>query len=155
VLIQTLVLAFYIWTVVRRVRVPPVCHFLADIPNLHLHADFTVWAFISSLFLIAIALAPGCYYAWSHYALSATSTHIQVTTLDATKLATLLLVWVTSGCMRRGPLLRYNEIKLGTGFGVSASTDIEADPTGPNVIDWRGCPMLKLVTLSQVSSAPT
>lgn len=47
--------------------------------------------------------------------------------------------------------MRYNEVQLGTGFGISGTKDVDADPEGPNVIDWKGCPLLKLVILSQVS----
>jgi hypothetical protein len=129
-----------------------ICQFLSDIPNLGVHAYFTSLTFSATLLVILANLTPGIYYAWSHYALRANEARLEgMSTLKMVKLGAAVLLWLTSGLMRRGPLLRYNEVKLGTGFGVSSTKDAEADPEGPNVIDWEGCPLLKLVTLSQVS----
>lgn len=148
---QTIILLYYIRSVIYHIRISHPCQFLSDIPNLHTHANFTVFAFLSVLVVIVLNLLPGLYYVYSHYALNVESELGPVPMAKSGKMAMLITAWLMSGLTRRGPLLRYNEIKLGTGFGVSATKNVEVDLNGPNVMDWAGCPMLKLVTLSQVS----
>lgn len=95
-----------------------ICQFLSDINNLQIHSHFTNLTFMSSLLVILISLTPATFYAWSHYALRANEASLEgMSTLKLLKLGTAVLIWITSGLMRRGPLLRYNEVKLGTGFG--------------------------------------
>jgi hypothetical protein len=72
-----------------------------------------------------------------------------MSTRKLVKLGVLLATLSAAGLVRRGPLVRYDQAKLATGFGVSA-TDQEV-VEGSNVIDWEGSSMLKLITLCQVS----
>lgn len=128
-----------------------ICHFLSDISNLRVHSQFTNLAFLASLLSITLNIAPEIYKAWSYCAVEPDRVKQGTSTLRLLTSTAGILLWLTIGLMRRGPLLRYNEVQLGTGFGISGTKDVDADPEGPNVIDWKGCPLLKLVILSQVS----
>lgn len=78
-------------------------------------------------------------------------------TISATRWVVLVLALFSSGCMRRGPKLRFDPMQLGTGFGISSdgTTPDEAlekkqKRDEPNVIDYCNSSMLDFILLSYV-----
>lgn len=98
-------------------------------------------------------------------------------TLSTLRTAALVIAFLASGVMRRGPKLHYEPLRLGTGFGVNAApdevlggdmikgkikpgdsevllrrSDASVDQeTRANVLDYHGCSMLSFVFLAYVS----
>lgn len=98
-------------------------------------------------------------------------------TLSTLRTAALVIAFLASGVMRRGPKLHYEPLKLGTGFGVNAAPDevlggdmikgkikpgdsevllrslnVPKDvEKRDNVLDYRGCSMLSLISIAYVS----
>lgn len=81
-------------------------------------------------------------------------------TISASRWVVLVLALFSSGCMRRGPKLRFDPMHLGTGFGIS-SDGTTPDPAlekkhkrdEPNVIDYCNSSMLDFILLSYVCPA--
>lgn len=138
-------LTLYHRTLLSPLRIATPCCFFSDIQNLQLHADFTLVAFSTIVSMILIQVSPKLY-----EVLQVEGAAESDSSLWMAKIGVLIVSWLVCGLIRRKPLLRYDEIHLATGFGISATQKVDKTDQ-PNVKDWEGCPLLVLVTISQVS----
>jgi len=142
--------------------------------NLPLHRAFCLVTFLTTLLLLVAHSMPGIAYT---VATRRAAPLAHSYTLSNLRTAVLLVAFIAAGLTRRGPKLRYEPLKLGTGFGINASPDdvpggdvikgkIKAgdseallQPTvdradvgqQDNVLDYQGCSMLSFVFLAYVS----
>lgn len=150
---QVLLLIYFAYTLVRPIAIRTPCSFLEDIVSLPLHARFTLIAFLSACLMVFIDTTPIAQSLWH---LRTNGQRVPLTWIAKAKMVSGMATWLATGSMRRGPRLRYDEIKLGTGFGIPGNKDEKVEDGGEecNVIDWYGSPVLGILTMWQVSNAP-
>jgi hypothetical protein len=135
---------------------------LGGLANMRIHRTTCVATFLASLASILLHLAPDVLYT---LITKRGAPPVDAATLHAGRihLLTLLAAFVSAGCMRRGPLLRAREARLGSGFGIAPSPstdafdwrklslDMDEDPNMMRVIDYGNSSMLTFLTLGYVS----
>ena len=142
--------------------------------NKNLHYALCVFLFLSSgLCLILHPLPSILYTILTHRA--PPSFNLGYPQIRTGRNVALALVFLISGCMRRGPKRRFTPLRLGTGFGVNSDepekppggraitgpnldgdndvevqSTLEAKNTSCNVLDYAGSSMLDFILLSYV-----
>lgn len=136
---------------------------LGGLANMRMHRVACVATFLAALASVLLHLAPDVLYI---LLTKRGAPPVDAATLHAGRmhLLTLLAAFVSAGCMRRGPLLRAHEARLGPGFGIhpspssdsfdwrNLSLDMDEDPNMMRVIDYSNSSMLTFLTLGYVRS---
>jgi hypothetical protein len=126
---------------------------LGGLANMPLHRLCCAAVFLASLVSVVMHAVPGVVYTVMYRRSAPLPPH--VVGIGRLHIAALVAVFISAGCMRRGPLLRATEISVGTAFGVKDAAAKPAfwweDDVGLDVVDYGNCSMLTFLTLGYVS----
>ncbi|WVQ99735.1 hypothetical protein IAU59_006877 [Kwoniella sp. CBS 9459] len=106
---------------------------LPEIKHLKLHRLLCVSTFLFPFSLVILHALPGVLYTIiTHRSPPSVSTpHVNL--VYHLRTASLILVLMVGGCMRRGPKMYFPPPKLGTGFGMNKERDDESSTSGSGV----------------------